>query len=112
MKHLLHVMSLGAALLAGTGVSHAQAPAVSLAVIQQYAPTIYLHPYDNNHPMAVEEFLAENSMLNHSGAVLKSGLTPADLTTYSTATNYLSFTNNTFPTGSNDFESGDAIVPG
>jgi hypothetical protein len=112
MKHLLHVMSLGAALLAGTGMTHAQAPAVSLAVIQQYTPTIYLHPYDNNHPMAVEEFLSENSMLDQSGNVLKSGLAPADLTTYSAATNYLSFTNNVFPTASNDFESGDAIVPG
>jgi hypothetical protein len=94
------------------GATQAQSPAVSLDVIQKYAPTIYLHTYDKHHPMAVEEFLSQNSVLNASGAVLKSGLTPADLTTYSSSSNYLSFTNNTFPSATNDFESGDAIVPG
>jgi hypothetical protein len=62
--------------------------------------------------MAVEEFLSQNSMLDSSGKVLKSGLTPADLATYSSATNYLSFTNNTFPSAGDDFESGDPIVAG
>ena len=112
MKRLLPATACAALLLGTAGVSHAQGPAVSLAVIQQYAPTIYLHPDDNNHPMAVEEFLSENSMLDQSGNILKSGLTPADLATYSSSTNYLRFTNNTFPTASNEFESGDAIVPG
>ena len=96
--------------LAGTTL--AQAPAVGLDVIQKYTPTIYLHTYDKNHPMAVEEFLSQNSMLDSSGNVLKNGLTPADLTTYSSSTNYLSFTNNTFPSATNDFESGDPIVAG
>src|ERR1700722_19854389 len=112
MKRLLPATACAALLLGTAGVSHAQGPAVGLAVIQQYAPTIYLHPDDNNHPMAVEEFLSENSMLDQSGNVLKSGLTPADLATYSSSTNYLRFTNNTFPTGANDFETGDPIVPG
>ena len=80
----LRVMSL-ATLLSVVGVCHAQTPAVSLDVIQKYAPTIYLHPYDNHHPMAVEPFLSESSMLDQSGNVLKSGLTPADLATYSAA---------------------------
>ena len=39
--------------LSFSGASLAQA--VSLDVIQKYTPTIYLHPYDKNHPMAVEE---------------------------------------------------------
>jgi hypothetical protein len=95
-----------------SGTTFAQAPAVSLDVIQKYTPTIYLHSYDKNHPMAVEEFLSQNSMLDSSGNVLKSGLIPADLTTYSNSTNYLSFTNNTFPSATNDFESGDPIVAG
>src|ERR1700723_2880435 len=59
MKHVLHVMYHGAAPLAGSAVPPAQGPGGSPAVIQQYAPPIYLHPYDKNHPMAVEEFLAE-----------------------------------------------------
>ena len=101
---------LATLMLAVTGASHAQV--VSLDVIQKYAPTIYLHPYDNHHPIEVEEFLAESSMLDSSGNVLKSGLTPADLTTYSSSTNYLRFTNGVFPSAGNDFETGDAIVAG
>ena len=111
-KHSLYAGPLAALLLAATGASHAQSPAVSLDVIQKYAPTIYLHPYDNHHPMAVEGFLSESSMLDQSGNVLKSGLTPADLATYSSSTNYLRFTNNTFPSAGNDFETGDPIVAG
>jgi hypothetical protein len=90
-------MSL-ATLLSVVGVCHAQTPAVSLDVIQKCTPTIYLHPYDNHHPMAIEPFLSSSSMLDQSGNVLKSGLTPADLATYSAAGNYLRFTNNVFPT--------------
>ena len=112
IKRTLHTLTRVALLLALAGAAQAQSPAVSLAVIQQYAPTVYLHPYDKHHPMAVEEFLGQNSMLDSSGNVLKSGLTPADLAAYSSATNYLGFTNNTFPSASNDFESGDPIVPG
>jgi hypothetical protein len=107
----LRVMSL-ATLLSVVGVCHAQTPAVGLDVIQKYTPTIYLHPYDNHHPMAVEPFLSESSMLDQSGNVLKSGLTPADLATYSAASNYLRFTNNVFPTAGNDFETGEPIVAG
>jgi hypothetical protein len=51
-------------------------------------------------------------MLDQSDNVLKSGLTPADLSTYSSSTNYLRFTNNVFPSASNDFETGDPIVAG
>ena len=51
IKHSLHAGPLAALLLAATSVSHAQSPAVGLDVIQKYAPTIYLHPYDNHHPM-------------------------------------------------------------
>ena len=112
LKRSLHVMSRAAALLSAVGVSHAQSPAVSLDVIQKYAPTIYLHPYDNHHPMAVEEFLSASSMLDQSGNTLKSGLTPADLATYSSSTNYLRFTNGVFPTAGNDYETGDPIVAG
>jgi len=112
IKRTPYALALLALLLSFANVTLAQGPVVSLDVIQKYAPTIYLHPYDKNHPMAVEEFLSQNSMLSSSGTVLKSGLTPADLTTYSSSSNYLSFTNNTFPSASNDFESGDAIVPG
>lgn len=111
IKRTLHTLARIALLLALAGAAQAQSPTVSLSVIQQYAPTIYLHPYDKHHPMAVEDFLAQNSMLDQSGNVLKSGLTPADLATYVSSTNYLSFTNRTFPSASNDFESGDPIVP-
>jgi hypothetical protein len=110
IKRSLHLMSLAALLLAGT--SHAQGPAVGLDVIQKYTPTIYLHPYDNHHPMAVEPFLSESSLLDQSGNVIKSGLTPADLATHSSATNYLRFTNDVFPSDTNEFETGDPIVPG
>src|ERR1700744_4187719 len=99
-------------LLLAAAAAHAQTPAVGLDVIQKYAPTIYLHPYDNHHPMAVEPFLSESSMLDKSGNVLKNGLTATDLATYSGSTNYLRFTNNVFPTSGNDFETGDPIVPG
>ena len=111
-RHSLKVMSFVTTLLAGAGAAHAQSPAVSLAVIQKYAPTIYLHPYDNHHPMAVEGFLSESSMLDQAGNTLKAGLTPSDLATYSSATNHLRFTNNVFPTEGNDFETGEPIVPG
>ncbi len=111
LKHSLHVMALTALLQWVVGVAHAQGPAVSLDVIQKYTPTIYLHPYDNHHPMAIEGFLSASSMLDQSGNTLMSGLTPADLATYSAATNYLRFTNNVFPTAGNDFETGDPIVP-
>jgi hypothetical protein len=104
-------LTVSTLLLAAAGAAHAQTPAVGLDVIQKYAPTIYLHPYDNHHPMAVEPFLSESSMLDKSGNVLKNGLTAADLATYSGATNYLRFTNNVFPTSGNDFETGDPIVP-
>src|ERR1700758_1025973 len=93
-------------LLSAAGPSHAQTPAVGLDVIQKYAPTIYLHPYDNHHPMAVQPVLSESSMLDKSGNVLKSGLTGTDLATYSGSPNYLRFTNNVFPTSGNDFETG------
>jgi hypothetical protein len=112
MNRSLHVMSLAALMLGASGASHAQGPVVGLDVIQKYAPTIYLHPYDNHHPMAVEEFLGENSMLDQSGHVLKSGLTPADLATYSSSTNYLRLTSNVFPSDTNEFETGDPIVAG
>ena len=111
LKRSLHVMALTALLQCVVGVSHAQGPVVSLDVIQKYTPTIYLHPYDNHHPMAIEGFLSASSMLDQSGNTLKSGLTPADLATYSSSTNYLRFTNNVFPTAGNDFETGDPIVP-
>jgi hypothetical protein len=110
IKRSAHLMSLATLLLAGT--SHAQGPAVGLDVIQKYTPTIYLHPYDNHHPMAVEPFLSESSLLDQSGNVVKSGLTPADLATYSSSTNYLRFTNDVFPSDTNDFETGDPIVAG
>lgn len=61
-------MSLATLALSVVGVSHAQTPAVSLGVIQKYTPTIYLHPYDNHHPMAVEPFLSESSMLDRREA--------------------------------------------
>ena len=112
IKRALRSLLFATTSLTLAGAALAQSPAVSLDVIQKYTPTIYLHPYDKHHPMAVEEFLSENSMLDASGNVLKRGLTPADLATYSSSTNYLSFTNNTFPSASNDFESGDPIVPG
>ena len=112
MKRPLYLMLLVMPLLMAAGLSHAQAPAVSLDVIQKYTPTIYLHPYDNHHPMAVEEFLSECSMLDQNGNVLKSGLTPADLATYSGASNYLSFTNGVWPSAGNDYETGDPIVAG
>jgi Vacuolar protein sorting-associated protein 62/Ricin-type beta-trefoil lectin domain len=105
-------LTVSSLLLAAAGAAHAQTPAVGLDVIQKYAPTIYLHPYDNHHPMAVEPFLGASSMLDQSGNVLKNGLTAADLATYSGSTNYLRFTNNVFPTAGNDFETGDPIVPG
>ena len=110
IRRSLQLLSLAALLLANA--SHAQSPAVSLDVIQKYTPTIYLHPYDNHHPMAVEPFLSESSLLDQSGNVLKSGLTPADLATYSSSTNYLRFTNNVFPSDTNEFETGDPIVAG
>jgi hypothetical protein len=100
-----------AALLLAGAMSHAQAQAVGLDVIEKYTPTIYLHPYDNHHPMAVEEFLSECSMLDSTGKVLKTSVTPADLSTWSGSSNYLQFTNNTFPSEGNDFETGDPIVP-
>jgi hypothetical protein len=112
LKRAFHSLLFIASSVSLAGTTLAQAPAVSLDVIQKYAPTIYLHPYDKHHPMAVEEFLSQNSMLDSSGKVLKSGLTPADLATYGSSTNYLSFTNGTFPSASNDFESGDPIVAG
>ena len=112
MKRPLYIMLLAMPWLLAAALSHAQAPAVSLSVIQKYTPTIYLHPYDNHHPIAVEEFLSECSMLDQNGTVLKSGLTPADLATYSSASNYLSFTNGVWPSAGNDFETGDPIVPG
>jgi hypothetical protein len=105
-------LTVSTLLLSAAGAAQAQTPAVGLDVIQKYAPTIYLHPYDNHHPMAVEPFLGASSMLDKSGNVLKNGLTAADLATYSAATNYLRFTNNVFPTSGNDFETGDPIVPG
>jgi hypothetical protein len=48
--------------------------------------------------------------LQRAVITLKAELTPSDLATYSSATNYLRFTNNVFPTESNGFQTFQAGV--
>ncbi|MDR3749918.1 MAG: Vps62-related protein [Terracidiphilus sp.] len=87
---------------------HAQA--VSLAVIQEYAPSIYLNAYEKNMPSSVDNFFAQSKLMSSGGIVLASPATYTALAANTSASNYLTPTNGVFPTASNDFQSGDPIV--
>jgi hypothetical protein len=89
---------------------HGQAQAVSLSVVQEYAPTIYLNAYEKNMPSSVDSFFAQSKLMSSSGIVLANPVTYAALAANPSASNYLTPSNGVFPTASNDFQSGDAIV--
>jgi hypothetical protein len=88
----------------------ASAQAVSLSVIQQYAPSIYLNAYDNNHPASVDSFFAQSILLGPNGNTIASTVTPAVLAANTPFGNYMTPTNGVFPSSSNDFESGSPIT--
>jgi hypothetical protein len=106
-KQFLRLLALAASVVATTQ-THAQT--VSLSTIQQYAPTIYLNAYDNNHPTSVENFFSQSNLVDSNGNVITTAVTPASLAANTTSTNYLVPSNGVYPTPSNDFESGDAAV--
>jgi hypothetical protein len=109
MRIALRVFTVAfAAAACMTLIAHGQA--ASLAVIQKYAPSIYLNAYDNNHPASVENFLAQSSLFGPSGNVISTNVTAAVLAANPSASNYLAPTNGVFPSSSNDFESGDSLV--
>jgi hypothetical protein len=89
---------------------HGQAQAVSLSVVQEYAPTIYLNAYEKNMPSSVDSFFAQSKLMSSGGIVLDNPVTYAALAANTSASNYLTPSNGVFPTASNDFQSGDAIV--
>ena len=89
---------------------HGHAQAVSLSVIQQYAPSIYLNAYEMNMPSSVDNFFAQSELMNSSGAVLANPATYSTLAANTSASNYLTPSNGVFPSATNDFQSGDPIV--
>jgi VPS62-like protein len=108
LRVFIHAVAFAGCCLATLATGHAQA--VSLDVIQKYAPSIYLNAYDNNHPSSVEDFFAQSTLVDQNGNVISSTVTPAILAANASSSNYLIPTNNVFPTAANDFESGDPIV--
>jgi hypothetical protein len=76
LNRSLPVTSLATLLLSVGGVSHAQTPAVSLDVVQKYAPTIYLHPYDYPTPGIV----IDDVILNSPGVIPLGWLEVANIT--------------------------------
>ncbi|MFN8495019.1 MAG: Vps62-related protein [Caldilineaceae bacterium] len=86
------------------------AQTVDPALIQQFAPKIYLHPYDKNHPDAVEAYF-KTVFLKKDGVVLATTVNADTLRQYNEESCYLEFANGEFPTAENDFETGAPIVP-
>lgn len=85
--------------------------AVDPAIIRKFAPKIFLHPYDKSHPDSVEGYFKTVFLMNQGGIPLATTVTAATLQQYNDAGNYLEFANGQFPTASNNFETGAAIVP-
>jgi hypothetical protein len=74
-----------------------RAQVVSLSVVQQYAPTIYLNAYEKNMPSSVDNFFAQSKLMNSSGAVIANPVTYAALAANPSASNYLTPSNGVFP---------------
>jgi len=81
------------------------------ALIQRFAPKIYLHPYDKNHPDSVENYFTK-VFLKKDGVVLATKVDAETLCRYNEEACYLEFASGEFPTAENDFETGAPIVPG
>lgn len=112
MRNVLRLFA-HAAIVAGCIISSAvsgHAQAVSPAVIQKYAPSIYLNAYDNNLPSSVDSFFAQSILKDANGNILATTVNPAVLAANSSASNYLYPANGVFPSSSDDFESGDPII--
>jgi hypothetical protein len=85
-------------------------PSVDAALIQRFAPKVYLHPYDKNHPDAVENYF-NTVFLKRDGVVLTTTVNAETLRQYNDEANYLEFASGRFPTAADDFETGAPIQP-
>jgi Vacuolar protein sorting-associated protein 62 len=83
---------------------------VDPALMQRFAPKIYLHPYDRNHPDSVENYFRQ-VFLKKAGVVLSTTVNAEILRQYNEEACYLEFANGEFPTAANDFETGAPLVP-
>jgi len=101
---------LALALTAASMTPYVHAQAVSMAVIQNYAPSIFLNAYDMNHPAAVENFFAQSILTDANGNTISSTVNPAVMAANPSATNHLVPANGVFPSSTDDFESGGPIV--
>ena len=82
------------------------------ALIRKFAPKVFLHPYDKSHPDSVEGYFKKVYLMNQGGVPLATTVTAATLQQYNDPNNYLVFADGQFPTASNNFETGAAIVSG
>lgn len=82
---------------------------VDPGIIQRFAPKIYLHPYDKNHPDSVENYFKTVYLMSGENVPLATTVTADILQDYNEASNYLRFADDRFPTAADDFATGAAI---
>ena len=82
---------------------------VPFDTIKAFAPKIYLHPYDNQHPVSIENYLQTVWLLDKDKEVLSKDVTPDVLIQYNTSENYTRGADDRFPTAKDDFQTGDKI---
>jgi hypothetical protein len=85
---------------------------VDLGVMQRFAPPVFLHPYEQHLPTSVESYFKLVNLVNANGNILSQTVTGDVLVQNNSASNYLTFANQRWPTAADDFSTGDLIVPG
>lgn len=88
--------------------------ATVLDEIRQFAPMVYLHPYDNHRPTSVEAFFGKTKLYMSSQGVrqeIAPQVTPDVLVQRNDPNYYLDYPAQNYPTGHDDFATGDAIAP-
>ncbi|NJM40979.1 MAG: Vps62-related protein [Anaerolineae bacterium] len=89
-----------------------------LALIQKFAPLVYLHPSDKSRPDSVENYFKTVVLKGPDGNVVAqkpnapppTPVTADVLQAYNDPNNYLEFSNGQYPTATNNFETGATVV--
>lgn len=80
------------------------------ALIQKYAPLVYLHPYDKSRPDSVENYFNTVVLKGSDGKILANSVTADVLQANNDPNNYLEFNNGQYPTATNNFATGATVV--
>lgn len=79
-----------------------------LETIQKFAPLVYLHPWDNHHPISVEDYLKKLKLVCSDGSVIPQP-NFQDLVQCNEEGNYLDWLSDAVPNGTDDFPTGTPI---